>query len=132
TVSASQNNPFVGQQASAYPNRICNGALPSGQRTVTQWFNAACFVVPTPFALGNEGSNILTAPSLTTLDIGVLRSFPLGEARRLEFRWEAFNVANTPIFGRPSANASSPGTIGRITSVAADPRVMQFALKLYF
>lgn len=132
TVSASKNNPFVGQQASAYPNRICNGALPSGQRTVTHWFNGACFVVPTPFALGNEGSNILTGPSLTTLDIGVLRSFPLGEARRLEFRWEAFNVANTPIFGLPSANASSPGTIGRITSVAADPRVMQFALKLYF
>ncbi len=132
TVAASKNNPFVGQQASAYPNRICNGALPAGQRTVNEWFNPACFVVPIPFALGDEGSNILTGPTLTTLDIGVLRSFPLGEKRRLEFRWEAFNVANTPLFGLPSADASSAGTIGRITSLTGDPRVMQFALKLYF
>lgn len=132
SVQASKNNPFVGQQATAYANRICNGNLPGGQRTVDNWFDTACFVVPIPFALGNAGSDILTGPSLTTLDIGVLRSFPLGEQRRLEFRWEAFNVANTPIFGLPSANASSAGTIGRITNIAADPRVMQFALKLYF
>jgi hypothetical protein len=132
TVEASGNNPYVGQEATAYPNRICNGALPSGQRTVSGWYNPACFVVPTPFALGNEGSNILTGPSLTTLDFGLLKSFPLGEQRRLEFRWEAFNIANTPLFGLPSADASSPGTEGRITSLAGDPRVMQFALKFYF
>lgn len=132
TVSASKNNPFVGLEASAYPNRICNGALPSGQRTVNLWFNASCFAVPVPFALGNEGSNILTGPTLTTLDFGLMKSFPLGEQRRLEFRWEAFNIANTPLFGLPSADASSPGTEGRITSLAGDPRVMQFALKLYF
>jgi hypothetical protein len=48
--------------------------------------------VPTPFGLGNEGSNILTGPSLTTLEFGVLRSFQFGEQRRLEFRREAFKV----------------------------------------
>lgn len=132
TVAASANNPFVGQQASAYPNRLCNGALPAGQRTVNDWFNTTCFAVPTPFALGNEGSNILIGPTFTTLDFGLLKSFPLGEQRRLEFRWEAFNFANTPLFGLPSSDASSPGTDGRITSLAGDPRVMQFALKLYF
>lgn len=132
TVEASGNNPYVGQQATAYPNRICNGALPSGQRTVNLWFNPACFVVPTPFALGNEGSNILVGPTLTTWDFGLLRSFPFGEQRRLEFRWEAFNFANTPLFGLPSADASNPGSIGRITTLDGDPRVMQFALKFYF
>jgi hypothetical protein len=132
TVSASKNNPFVGQQASAYPNRICNGALPASERTVSRWFNPACFVVPIPFALGNEGSNILIGPTLTTWDFGLLRSFPFGEQRRLEFRWEAFNIANTPLFGLPSRDASNQNSIGRITSLAGDPRVMQFALKLYF
>lgn len=129
TVAASSNNRFVGQQAAAYPDRVCNGALPAGQRTVDEWFNPAGFVVPAPFALGNEGSNILTGPSLTTLDFGVLRTFPFGEERRLEFRWEAFNLFNTPLFGLPSRDASSAGTIGRITTLAGDPRVMQFALK---
>jgi hypothetical protein len=132
TVEASKNNPYVGLEATAYPNRICNGALSGSQRTVSEWFDPACFAVPTPFALGNEGSNILTGPSLTTLDFGLLRSFPLGEQRRLEFRWEALNIANTPLFGLPSADASSPGTEGRISTLAGDPRVMQFALKLYF
>jgi Carboxypeptidase regulatory-like domain/TonB-dependent Receptor Plug Domain len=132
TVGASANNRFVSYNASAYPNRVCNGSLPSSQQTVDRWFNPSCFVVPTPFAPGNEGSNILTGPSFTTLDFGMLRSFPFGEERRLEFRWEAFNLANTPLFGLPNRDASNPGSNGRITSLAGDPRVMQFALKLYF
>jgi hypothetical protein len=132
TVAATSNNRFVGQQAAAYPDRICNGALPASQQTVDEWFNPACFVVPTPFAPGNGGSNILTGPSLTTLDFGLLRTLPFGEERRLEFRWEAFNLFNTPLFGLPSRDASSAGTIGRITTLAGDPRMMQFALKVYF
>jgi hypothetical protein len=46
-----------------------------------------------------------------------------------EIRWEVFNVANHPVFGQPSGNASS-GSVASITSLSADPRVMQFAARL--
>jgi hypothetical protein len=42
-----------------------------------------------------------------------------------------FNAFNTPIFGAPSADFSN-GAAGQITSLAGDPRVMQFALRLSF
>jgi hypothetical protein len=104
--------PVRGTAGRRVPRPIVHGALPASQQTVDEWFNPACFAVPTPFAPSNEGSNILAGPSLTTLDFGLLRKFPFGEGRRLEFRWEAFNLFDTPLFGLPSRDASSAGTIG--------------------
>jgi hypothetical protein len=98
TVAVTSNNPFVGQQAAAYPDRICNGALPASQRAVDEWFNPARFVVPTPFAPGNEGSNILTGPSPTTLDFGLLRRSPLAKSGGWNFA------------GRPSTYLTRPSS----------------------
>ena len=49
-----------------------------------------------------------------------------GERTNLEFRWEVFNITNTPLFGQPNSNFSS-GATGTITTLSGDPRVMQFA-----
>jgi hypothetical protein len=48
----------------------------------------------------------------------------------LEVRAEAFNVTNTPPFGAPNGSFGSPA-FGTITT-AADPRVIQLAVKLIF
>jgi hypothetical protein len=58
------------------------------------------------------------------------RVFQLGEAQRVEFRAEAFNVINGFRRGNP-ATALSSNTFGQITT-ALDPRIMQFALKYVF
>ena len=50
---------------------------------------------------------------------------------KLQFRAEAFNLTNTVAFGLPNANVSG-GSPGVITSLAADPRIMQFALRFSF
>jgi hypothetical protein len=42
-----------------------------------------------------------------------------------------FNMFNTPEFGLPERNRSS-SAVGRISTLAGDPRVMQFALKLHY
>ena len=92
-------------------------------------------MVPSPAAFGKSGRGILIGPPFTNLYFSLDRSFPfrLGdESRQLEFRWEVFNLFNTPQFSIPNSDVSSPGTVGRITSLAGDPRVMQFALKLIF
>lgn len=80
---------------------------------------------------GNAGRNILRGPHIGVFDFALMRDFAVSERTNLEARWEVFNLANTPIFGQPNNNLSS-GAVGSITSLASDPRIMQFALRLSF
>ena len=105
------------------------------------WFyssrNRACgsgtdaFQLQPPGQFGNAGRNILRGPDTRVFDFAVHREFPLREAANLEFRWEVFNLTNTVQFGFPNRDFSSSAA-GAITSLAGDPRVMQFALRARF
>jgi hypothetical protein len=55
----------------------------------------------------------------------------LTEQTRLEFRAEFFNIMNHAQFMAPDGNISDGGDFGRVM-LARDPRLVQFALKLYF
>jgi outer membrane receptor protein involved in Fe transport len=88
------------------------------------------YALPAAGTFGNSGRNTLVGPRTNVFDGAVLREFPI-ERANLEFRWEVFNVTNTPEFGQPSNNFSSSAA-GTITSLSGDPRVMQFALRLSF
>jgi hypothetical protein len=82
--------------------------------------------------LGNCGRNTLRGPDYVNFDFGLGRTFDyFGEGRRLELRWEMFNMFNTPQFGLPQ-NDISNSAAGRITTLSGDPRLMQFALKFLF
>ena len=59
------------------------------------------------------------------------KSFAITEKKRVDFRWEAFNLFNRTQFGNPNANLNS-STFGVISSQANTPRQMQAALKLYW
>jgi hypothetical protein len=65
------------------------------------------------------------------LDAALTRDFLMMEGANLQFRWEVFNVSNTPEFGQPNGNITSSAA-GTITTLSGDPRVMQFALRLSF
>jgi hypothetical protein len=82
-------------------------------------------------AYGNAGVNILRGPHATVFDFSLMRDFRIREKMGLQFRWEVFNLTNTPMFSLPNSNLSS-GSVGTITSLAGDPRVMQAALRLSF
>ena len=98
-----------------------------------RWFDSTAYAVPTPARLGTCGRNTLDGPGAINWDFALSRTFDYfgAESRKLEFRWEMFNMFNTAQFGLPERNISS-GTRGRISTLSADPRVMQFALKFYF
>ena len=99
--------------------------------SVDEWFDTSAFAVP-PGRLGTCGRNTESGPGYINFDIGLARAFEyFGEGRHLEFRWELFNLFNTPQFGRPNNQVTSSG-FGQITSLSGDPRVMQFALKFIF
>jgi outer membrane receptor protein involved in Fe transport len=126
---------------SAWADCLRDGNLPSSERTIDRWFDATAFATPSALnptsgrveaRLGNCGRNTLRGPGITNFDISLARSFAyFGEGRDLELRWEVFNMFNTPQFGLPERNINS-GAVGRITSLAGDPRVMQLALKFNF
>ncbi len=137
TVSANGNSTALGGArggglVGAFADCLRDGSLPDGQRTIDRWFDTGAFAVPTPARLGTCGRNTQRGPNLVNLDASLARTFPFfSEDRNLEFRWEVFNVLNTPQFGLPERNLSS-SSAGRISTLAGDARVMQFALKLNF
>lgn len=129
------NNSLLAGQAvsgvTAFASVVGNGNLPSDQRDPSHWINTAAFVNPGKGLPGNAGRNTLAGPGYTDMDFSLSRIFQLSERRSAEFRWETFNLFNTPQFGQPNGNASS-GSFGVISSLAGDPRVMQFALRVNF
>jgi hypothetical protein len=128
--------------ATAVPNVI---GTPTIVGTPDCWFYAAknhfcsaaapdltdAFQLQSPGQFGDAGRNILRGPHTSVFDFALIRDFPLTERTNLAFRWEVFNLTNTPIFGQPNNNFSSSAA-GQITTLAGDPRVMQFALRLSF
>lgn len=114
------------------PDRIASGNLPSGQRSISEWFDTAAFLVPATPAYGDAGRNILRAPGTTNIDLGVSKSIPWGkaESNRLQFRSEFFNILNHANFGLPANSMDSPA-FGAITS-AAPGREIQFGARVIF
>ncbi len=135
-----------------------NGTLPTGQRSIHQWFNTAAFVsIPLTGTLangqwGNSGRNIFQGPGTKNIDFSLFKNFLLTESKNLQIRAEFFNLFNTPQFNNPSAVAPSPaagsttlvpnitagspyGTIasaGAPTTFQRISREIQIAMKLTF
>jgi hypothetical protein len=51
--------------------------------------------LPNAFTVGR---NTLVTGWINNFDVALAKSFELGESRRVEFRWEAFNALNRPQF----------------------------------
>jgi outer membrane receptor protein involved in Fe transport len=123
----------TGSQGLTRTDRVCNGNLPSGQRSVNLWFDTSCFPLPTGYAFGNSGKNVLVGPGMVDADMSLRKLFAITERFRLEFRAELFNAFNHPIFAQPDNYITDgPGATGVITSTAATQREIQLALKLLF
>jgi hypothetical protein len=110
------------------PNRLATGALTNP--TPERWFDTAAFALQPFGTLGNSGRNILDGPGLANLDVSVTKNTQLAERLTLQFRVEAFNVANRANFDLPDSVLGS-GTYGRILSAQA-PRHLQLGIKLLF
>ena len=104
--------------------------LPSSQQDPRRWFNTDAFVANDQFTYGNAGRNILIGPGLTNWDFALYKRFNLSESKFFQFRFEAFNLTNTPSFGFRNSQVGS-NNFGRITG-AGRPRNLQFGLKFVF
>jgi hypothetical protein len=101
---------------------------------VNGWFDTSAYRIQKASNLeyyGDLGRNTLRGPTTNVFDFALLKDFPVRESGNLQFRWEVFNLFNDALFGQPTANLSS-GSVGKISTLAGDPRLMQFALRLSF
>jgi hypothetical protein len=107
----SNTNSFGG-----IPDRVCNGNLPRGSRTVANWFDASCFAVPQAGRFGNSGLNILERPGLHLHHLSLTKNLKLTERFSFEYIFAASNIFNHPTFAPPPANISAPRP-AQITSI---------------
>jgi len=103
-------------------NRACQALAPKV---------SDAFALPQLGTFGNSGRNTLRGPHTNVFDFALMRDFRLMEKAQLQARWEVFNLTNTPQFALPNSTISD-SSVGTITSLASDPRIMQFAVRLSF
>jgi hypothetical protein len=94
------------------------------------------FTQPLGGQTGNVSRNLFEGPGQTNVDFGVMKSFPVGESRRIQFRADFFNAFNHAQFNLPSSNiqfvsgAATSSTVGTIGSDSnRNPRLIQLALR---
>jgi hypothetical protein len=100
-------------------------------RTAGRWFNTAAFAPNTAGSWGDTPRGVLRGPAYWNIDLALSRVLRFGSEHRLELRAEAFNLTNRVHLGNPTVTLGN-ANFGRITTVAADARVMQFAVKYGF
>ena len=93
----------------------------------------SAFTPNVPGSFGNAGRNSLIGPKYFTMDFSAHKEFKMfyRDTHQLQFRLEAFNVMNHPVWGIPNTNVTSSG-FGTVTGTAVSMRQLQLALKYSF
>jgi len=128
--TVNQGNNNVGQNMTGLPNVTGDPAAP-GPQTVDQWFNVSAFTPVPSGTFGNELRNRLTGPGFQDFDLTIQRQIRFSHTG-VTLRWDIFNVFNTVNFGLPNRDAGTPATLGTISSLSGDPRIMQLAIRFTF
>jgi hypothetical protein len=132
--NAIQLNPLV----------TCN---PTANLGPHQFVNGSCFTPSTQ--VGVNGPTLLPAvygPAFFNSDLGIFKNFQITESKKLQFRFQAYNFLNHPLWSFPNSNnltlqfsqAAGGGPITQTnsnfgtTTFKQGGRVLQIVAKFYF
>jgi hypothetical protein len=120
------------------PIITCN---PTSNLAPNQYINPSCFSFPTK--VGQNGPSVLPAiygPAFFNSDLGLFKNIQMGESKKLQFRFNAYNFLNHPLWSfngnnlslgfNPNGSVSTPG-FGTVNSKQGH-RVVQLAVKFFF
>jgi hypothetical protein len=79
---------------------------PTSNLGAHQWINASCFSAPT--TVGQNGPTVIPAiygPAFFNSDLGIFKNFAITESKKLQFRLQANNFLNHPLWTMNYGNA---------------------------
>ncbi len=116
------------------PDVLRNPDLPksrSKDAKIASWFDTSAFARNQAGRYGNAGRDIIAAAGSWNWDLSLQKAFFLTERRRLELRWDLFNILNHANLSGPQTTFNSAQSFGKITG-AGGARVMQLAVRCDF
>ncbi|HTB15180.1 MAG TPA: TonB-dependent receptor [Bryobacteraceae bacterium] len=108
---------------------VTSGSL---EARLNDYINPAAFSNAPQFTFGDVGRTIdMRGPGQVNWDMSVFKNFSIKEKLKAQFRTEALNAMNTPLFYGPNTSFGS-STFGKITTQANFNRQLQLALRFSF
>jgi hypothetical protein len=101
------------------------------------YWNPAAWTLPATGTFGNSPRDPVMVPHLTNVDFALMKTTPIHEGQKVEFRAEFFNVFNHPNFASPGFTFGT-ATFGQSTTTLGNAiglgtsRQLQLALKYKF
>jgi hypothetical protein len=113
------------------PNSFTENATNNAAPPCTAGAVFGCYDPSLLGTLGTAKRTICCGPHISESDFAILKTIPISEAMHVDFRAEFFNIFNHTQFFNPDGNTSDGSQFGQVTQTR-DPRLVQFALKLFF
>ena len=116
------------------PNVVGTPKRSHGSDWVDNYFvDPNVFQYPAPFTLGDAPRTMgsVRSPSHFTTNLSIGKQFQIREEMNFEFRVDARNAFNHPVFGTPDT-AVGDDTFGTIQYTSVGPREMQLGFKFNF
>jgi hypothetical protein len=143
-VSTTDNFDFTGGDVAARPNVNGEVLCTSGNCDPIpgaggSYFNIGAFSRPTGRGdIGNAPVTFFRLPKIVISNMSIFKNFHIGGNKRIQFRWEAYNVFNQVNWSSINTTAQfNPAgqqvnaAFGQATA-ARDPRIMQGAIRFTF
>jgi hypothetical protein len=145
-IARSSGLPLSVTQANGRPYRIKSPSLSgsvesrlgdkvdASRRVLNPYFDTTAFqALPSQYVIASDGPYLddLRAPGAFSVNASLFKAFPIHERLRLQIRFDAMGLTNTPNFGAPGTNMSQLATFGVINSASGN-RVMQGSARLTF
>jgi hypothetical protein len=133
-VTQSTNNNSVFGYASQRPSASGTSPYTSGslEDRLGNYINPAAFITSPRGAFGNLARTLdMRGPGQANWDMSIFKAISITERFKGQFRAEALNAFNTPMFAAPNTSFGS-GSFGKITSQVNFSRMVQLGIRLYF